>query len=234
MTALDDVSLTMARNEFVSVIGPSGCGKTTLLRLIAGLDQPDRGSITVDGSEVRKPSPDRAVVFQQPALLPWASVLDNVCIGLRMRGMSRDEREPLGMEVLGTVGLTGFEHHIPRELSGGMQQRVALARAFVLDPAVLLMDEPFASLDEITRRRLHRELLALWDAQGRTCLFITHNVTEAIMLADSVVVMSPRPGRVAEVFDVPFPRPRDLEQERTPEFLKAYEHIWRRIESWDT
>lgn len=231
--ALDDVSLRMGRNEFVSIIGPSGCGKTTLLRLIAGLDRPDSGTVVVDGKPVDRPSPDRAVVFQQPALLPWATVMDNVCLGLRMRGMGKEERTALGRSMLATVGLTDFENHIPRELSGGMQQRVALARAFVLDPSVLLMDEPFASLDEITRRRLHRELLGLWDRESRAGIFITHNVHEAIILADRVVIMSPRPGRVSEVFDVPLPRPRQLEQEQSPEFLESRDHIWRRIEEWD-
>ena len=233
--ALDDVSLRVARDEFVSIIGPSGCGKTTLLRMIAGLDHPDHGEVWVDGQKIDRPGPERAVVFQQPALLPWQTVLENVCLGLRFRGVGKDERSALGRTVLETVGLSGFENHIPRELSGGMRQRVALARAFVLKPSVLLMDEPFASLDEITRRRLHRELLKLWDSdtESHTGIFITHNVNEAIILADRVIIMSPRPGRVSEVFDVPLPRPRCIEQEQTPEFIESHEYIWHRIEQWD-
>jgi ABC-type nitrate/sulfonate/bicarbonate transport system ATPase subunit len=232
--ALDDVSLTIRKNEFISIIGPSGCGKTTLLRLIAGLDRPDSGEIVVGAKPVTKPAPDRAVVFQQPALLPWASVLDNVALGLRMRGVPKAERNSQAAVALAGVGLSGFERHIPRELSGGMQQRVALARASVLNPAVLLMDEPYASLDEITRRKLHRELLSLYSRDPRTCVFITHNVNEAVILADRVVVMSPRPGRVSEIVDVPLPRPRTLEHEQSPALLEARAHIWKRIEEWDT
>ena len=201
------------------MIGPSGCGKTTLLRLIAGLEDATGGSILVNGEPVRGPSPDRAVVFQQPALLPWASVLDNVCFGLRVRGWSKSR-------------LTGFENHISKELSGGMQQRVAIGRALVLEPSILLMDEPFGSLDEIARRRLQRQLLGLWADQPRTCVFITHNVDEAIILADRVVVLSPRPGRLLEVVDVPVPRPRTLEQQQSPEFLEVRSHVWARIEEW--
>jgi NitT/TauT family transport system ATP-binding protein len=234
LKALEDVSLGIDRGEFTSIIGPSGCGKTTLLRLIAGLDRPDTGEILVGGRRVERPSPERAVVFQQPALLPWATVIENVSLGLRVRGVGKEERTAKAAAILETVGLAGYGNHIPRELSGGMQQRVALARVFVLSPSVLLMDEPFASLDEITRRRLHRQLLRLWDREPRTGVFITHNVEEAIILADHVVIMSPHPGRVSEIFEVPLPRPRRLEQEHSPEFLEAREYIWKRIEEWDS
>lgn len=232
MQALDSVSLSVAQDEFVSVIGPSGCGKTTLLRLLAGLERPDDGTVLIGGQEVDRPSPDRALVFQQPALLPWASVTDNVSLGLRMKGMSKRAGRQKALPLLESLGLGGFEDHLPRELSGGMQQRVALARAFVVDPAVLLMDEPFASLDEITRRRLHVELMNLWDRESRTGIFITHNVDEAILLADRVVVMSPQPGRVADVITVRLPRPRRLEHEQLPEFVDARRYIWERIEEW--
>jgi NitT/TauT family transport system ATP-binding protein len=233
LKALEDVTLGIDLGEFTSIIGPSGCGKTTLLRLIAGLDHPDTGEVFVAGQRVERPAPDRAVVFQQPALLPWATVMENVSLGLRVRGVGKEERTAQAGAILETVGLAGYENHIPRELSGGMQQRVALARVFVLNPSVLLMDEPFASLDEITRRRLHRQLLSLWDREPRTGVFITHNVEEAIILADSVMIMSPHPGRVSEIFEVPLPRPRRLEQEHLPEFLEAREYIWKRIEEWD-
>lgn len=232
--ALADVSLSLMRNEFVSIIGPSGCGKTTLMRVVAGLESADTGFVRVDGQVVRGTSPERAVVFQQPALLPWASVIANVCLGLRLKGIGRDERVSRGMRLLDMVGLTDFSDHLPGTLSGGMQQRVALARALVLDPPILLMDEPFASLDEITRRRLHRELLSIWSQETRTGLFITHNVDEAIILADRVVVMSPRPGKIAEVVEITLPRPRRLEHEHTSQFHDAKLHILKLIESWET
>jgi NitT/TauT family transport system ATP-binding protein len=231
---LDGISVSVARDEFVSIIGPSGCGKTTLLRLLAGLERPDAGAVLVGGRDVDRPSPERALVFQQSALLPWASVADNVALGLRMKGMGKRESRQKALPLLESLGLGGFEDHLPRQLSGGMQQRVALARAFVLNPSVLLMDEPFASLDEITRRRLHAELMSLWERESRTGVFITHNVDEAILLADRVVIMSPRPGRVADIVPVRLPRPRRLEHDQLPEFADTRRHIWKQIEEWGT
>lgn len=232
--ALDDISFDIQEGEFVSIIGPSGCGKTTLLRIIAGLAKPDAGTAKLDGTRIVGPSPNAAVVFQQPALLPWAPVVDNVGIGMRFRGVSRSDWEPRAMEMIRLMGLADFALHLPHTLSGGMQQRVALARALVLDPPLLLLDEPFGSLDEITRRRLNRELLDIWRTQGRTAVFITHNVSEAVILSDRIVVMSPRPGRVAEIVDVSLPRPRSLSHEGTSEFVATHKHIWSLIEEWDT
>lgn len=230
--ALTDVSLKVRRNEFVSIIGPSGCGKTTLLRIIAGLDVADSGEVRLDGLTITRPSPDRAVVFQQPALLPWSTVVDNVALGLRMRGESKRVSRQRSMPIIAELGLAGFERSLPRQLSGGMQQRVALARAFVLEPPVLLMDEPFAALDEITRRSLQQRLMDLWSAGSRTGLFVTHNVDEAILLADRVVIMSPRPGRIADVYDVPLPRPRNVHQDESAEFVRSRAYVWKHIERW--
>ncbi len=229
---LRDINLSIGRHEMVSVIGPSGSGKTTLLRMIAGLERADSGTVSIAGAEVRKAGPDRAVVFQQAALLPWASALDNVALGLRMSGMSRSESRARALPMLELVGVADFAASLPGELSGGMQQRVSLARALVMEPSVLLLDEPFANLDEITRRRLQGELMSLWERAPRAGFFITHNVEEAILIADRVVIMSPRPGQVHEIFEVPLPRPRKLEHDRTPEFLAARDHIWQEIEKW--
>lgn len=232
-TALDQVSIDLGKSEFLSIVGPSGCGKTTVLRIMAGLLRPDSGTVLANGRPISGPSSDRAVVFQRPALLPWASVEKNVALGLRLRGEAKSEQRRLARAAIESVGLKGYEDYLPRQLSGGMAQRAALARALVLNPPVLLMDEPFASLDAITRRKLHGELLSVWSTQPeRSAVFITHNVDEAIILADRIVVMSPSPGQVAEIVDVPLPRPRRLEDAESPEYLKVQAHIWSRIESW--
>jgi ABC-type nitrate/sulfonate/bicarbonate transport system ATPase subunit len=224
--ALDDVTLEIGPREFVSVIGPSGCGKTTLLRMIAGLTRSDAGSIQVDGREVRGPGQERAMVFQNAALLPWADVTTNVAIGLKLRGIGRDERSRRAQDAIDLVALTGFERSLPRELSGGMQQRVGLARALVVDPAYLLMDEPFGSLDEITRRGMQAHLLKLWSTQEKGAVFVTHSVDEAIILSDRIVVMSPRPGKIVADMPVPLPTPRTHALESTPEFVAIRSQVW--------
>ena len=227
--ALQDVNLAIGTDEFVSIVGPSGCGKTTLLRMIAGLALPDAGVLEIDGLPVTGPGPDRAVVFQQFALLPWATVADNIAFGLELRGMARAERLAAADGLIHAMGLRGFERHYPRQLSGGMQQRVGLARALAVNPAILLMDEPFASVDAQTRRTLQEDLLTLAERTRKTIVFVTHDIDEAVRLADRVVLMGPRPGRVVESLPVALPRPRpdDLDQDPAAIALKAY--LWRTL-----
>jgi ABC-type nitrate/sulfonate/bicarbonate transport system ATPase subunit len=232
VTALQDLSLTIQDNEFITLLGPSGCGKTTLLRHIAGLIPISEGEILVDGKPVTGPSPDRAVVFQSFALLPWASVRANIAIGLEIRGDSRAQVTQRVDEVLEKVGLTEFAERYPGELSGGMQQRVGLARALAVDPKVLLMDEPFGALDEQTRRLLQEELLLMWEESPKTVVFVTHSMEEAVLLGDRVVLMSPRPGRIDEIVDVPLSRPRSdyiSDVEASPEFRDITAHLWSRL-----
>ncbi len=208
--ALSGISLDVAAGEFLSILGPSGCGKSTLLRLVAGLAQPSAGQIA------REPGAhdtgDIGFVFQEPTLMPWASALANVALPLKLRGVARGEREARAAAALDSVGLGGFERAFPRELSGGMKMRVSLARALVVEPRLLLMDEPFAALDEITRHRLNRDLLGLWQRRGVTVMFVTHSVFESVFLAQRIVVMAARPGRVAADFrvDAPYPRGEDF------------------------
>jgi NitT/TauT family transport system ATP-binding protein len=231
VVALADVSLTIGDNEFVALVGPSGCGKSTLLRLIAGLTPPSGGRIFLDAKQIVKPTPDVGLVFQAPTLLPWANVLDNVLFPLRML----NELSPAGvdraMELLELAGLGGFEKRMPDELSGGMQQRVAICRGLVRNPSVLLMDEPFAALDALTREEMGRQLLDLWTVHPKAIVFVTHSVPEAVMLADRVVVMSARPGRIAEIIDVRLERPRHIDMEADREFQsctrRIREHIYR-------
>ena len=227
--ALQGVNLTIDTDAFVSIVGPSGCGKTTLLRMIAGLALPDAGAVEIDGLPVSGPGPDRAVVFQQFALLPWATVVDNIAFGLELRGMARAERLAIADDLIHAMGLRGFERHYPRQLSGGMQQRVGLARALAVNPAILLMDEPFASVDAQTRRTLQEDLLRLAERSRKTIVFVTHDIDEAVRLADRVVLMSPRPGRIRESLPVGLPRPRpdDLDQDPVAIQLKAY--LWRQL-----
>jgi NitT/TauT family transport system ATP-binding protein len=213
--AINGMTLDMGREEFLTVLGPSGCGKTTLLNIIAGFDQPTAGDVTLDGEAIRKPGPDRGVVFQEYALFPWLTVAQNIEFGLREGGMARQERRTRVEQQIASVGLTGFERRYPQELSGGMRQRVALARVLANDPKTLLMDEPFAALDAQTRTIMQQELLRTWAAAPRTAVFITHNIEEAILLGDRVVVMTARPGRIKEIVDVKLPRPRDV---TSPEF----------------
>ena len=223
--ALKDLSLSIGRNEFVTLVGPSGCGKSTLLRIVAGLILPTRGVAKIDGTAVLGPRDETAMVFQSPTLLPWATVLDNVLFPLRMMGRMGPESRARARELIRLVGLEGFEAKSPRELSGGMQQRVAICRALIHDPQVLLMDEPFGALDALTREEMTLELLRIWERQPKTIVFVTHSIPEAVLLADRVVVMSARPGRIAQVIDVPLGRPRSFELESHPDFQRCTHRI---------
>ena len=220
--ALADVSLTVTRGEFVTVIGPSGCGKTTLLRLAAGLAAPDGGQISVYGEPVARAVAEKQIGFvpQSPALLPWRTVLDNVTFPLQVNRRHTPAVRPDPRELLAALGLADAADRMPHELSGGMQQRVAIARAFVFDPPVLLMDEPFAAVDELTREALRHELLTAWQQSGKTVLFVTHSVAEAVALSDRVVVMSAQTHGIQRVIDVPLARPRDDLVETTQKFQK--------------
>ena len=217
--ALRDVSFTVGPGEFVTLIGPSGCGKSTLLRLAAGLLAPTTGRVRVLGGTPAQARRARAfgVVFQEPALLPWRTLLANVELPLEIAGRRPAERRTVAQRLIEFVGLAGFERARPAALSGGMRQRAAIARALSLDPRVLLMDEPFASVDELTRDRLNQELLGIWRSTGKAILFVTHSIEEAVYLSDRIVVLTRRPGRVAAVLNVDLPRPRDLALKRTPE-----------------
>ncbi len=211
VVALDAIDLGVRAGEFVCLLGPSGCGKSTLLNLVAGLDAPTGGQVLVDGHPVEGPGTDRVMIFQTAALFPWLDVLDNAAFGLRMGGASRRDREEKARRYLQMVHLLEFERTFVHQLSGGMRQRVALARALALDPGILLMDEPFGALDAQTRDLLHDELQNIWSATAKTVLFVTHNVREAIVLGDRVVVLSARPGHVKQEFAIDLPRPRQIE-----------------------
>ena len=211
LEALQAIDLAIEPNEFAAILGPSGCGKSTLLNMVAGFDRPTRGQVLVHAAPVAGPDPRRGVVFQEPALFPWYTVLDNVTFGPRTRRVARADYGPKIAALLEQVGLTGFEHHYPAELSGGMRQRVAIARVLVMEPEVLLMDEPFGSLDAQTRLVMQELLLAMWERHHQTVLFITHDIEEALLLADSVSVMTARPGRIKKRLAVELPRPRTLE-----------------------
>jgi NitT/TauT family transport system ATP-binding protein len=229
--ALSDVSLSVPEGEFMAIVGPSGCGKTTLLNIVAGLLPYDAGTVSIDEKRVSGPGVDRAVVFQHASLLPWRTVAGNVRYGMEMQkrfdGAVMSQRADHFIKL---VGLAGFERHYPSELSGGMQQRVNLARATAADPLVLLMDEPFAALDAQTRELMQAELLNIWAAAHKTVLFITHQINEAVYLADRVAVLSPRPGRLKDVVTIPFERPRPLSLKREPRFLEVEDAIWQLVE----
>lgn len=216
--ALDEVSLSMSAGKFVSIVGPSGCGKSTLLRLIDGLDQPDSGEILIQSAPVHEPSLDRGVVFQAPNLLPWRTVQRNVEFGLESLGMGRRERAKRARELIELVGLGDFAESYPTQLSGGMQQRVGLARALAINPEMLLMDEPFAAVDAQTRLVLQEELERIWLQSGKSVVFITHDIEEALFLSDVVLVMSKSPGRIIDTVPVGFPRPRRYDIRGTAEF----------------
>ncbi len=223
--ALRGVDLTLAGGEFVSVVGPSGCGKSTLLHLVAGFGQPTRGSILVGGRAVQGPGAERAVVFQQAALYPWLNVGENIGFGLRIHGVRGRDYERRVRDYLAIMGLETFAGHAPYELSGGMRQRVAIARALITQPEIMLMDEPFGALDAQTRNEMQRFLLRLWRTLRPTVLFVTHDVEEAILLGDRIVVMTARPGRLALDLPVPFPRPREWDLVMTPEFVEVKRRV---------
>lgn len=223
--ALDDFNLDIARSEIFSIVGPTGCGKSTALNLVAGFEHPTSGEVRVGDAMVSEPSMDRAVVFQHPSLFPWLSVMDNVTAGLKCRGVSLSEREGRGAKLLREVGLAGFEHHYPYQLSGGMQQRVQIARALIGRPRVLLMDEPFGALDYQTRLMMQRLLLDLWQEFKPTIFFITHDVAEAIYISDHVVVMTGRPGKVKLRVAVTEPKPRDYQFLSSPEFVSLQSRL---------
>lgn len=230
LTALEGISLEVNAGEFVSIIGPSGCGKTTFLNIVDGLLKPTGGQVLLDGRPVAGPGPDRAVVFQDPCLLPWRTVARNVTYGVELQGRLTPETADRVRYFVEMVGLQGFEGYYPHELSGGMQQRVNLARALTVDPQILLMDEPFAALDAQTREVMQQELLTIWQQARKTVLFITHQINEAIYLADRVVIFSARPSRVKEVLRVDLPRPRPLALKRQPRFLELEDAAWKVIE----
>jgi NitT/TauT family transport system ATP-binding protein len=230
LEALRGINLAVERGEFISVVGPSGCGKTTFLRIIAGLEQSTSGEVLLDGHVVRKPGNDRGFVFQNDSLLPWRTVLDNAIIGRELAGPVRPADRKQTMELLKLVGLEGFEHYHPRQLSGGMRQRVNLARALAIDPEILLMDEPFAALDAQTREIMQTELLRIWERGQKTVLFVTHQIDEAVFLSDRVLVFARRPGRLQAEVKIPLPRPRNLAIKRTGDFVALVDRIWRMIE----
>jgi ABC-type nitrate/sulfonate/bicarbonate transport system ATPase subunit len=218
VVALEEIDLTVAEREFVAILGPSGCGKSTLLNMVAGFDLPTRGSVKVAGEEILAPAPTRGVVFQEPALFPWLTVMDNVVFGPKTRGQSAADYRARAAQIIEAVGLSGFEASYPAELSGGMRQRVGIARVLIMEPKVLLMDEPFGSLDAQTRTLMQELLLALWERHHQTVLFITHDIEEAVLLADRVCVMTARPGRIKKSIEVRMPRPRSIELTTSPEF----------------
>ncbi|MBE0476568.1 MAG: ABC transporter ATP-binding protein [Coriobacteriia bacterium] len=226
VAALDGVDLRVEPGELVAVLGPSGCGKSTLLALLGGFEAPTRGGVMLDGGPVVEPSPRVVTVFQDYALFPWLNVLGNVEYGLRAHGLPRKRRRERAMREIATVGLAGFASSRPAELSGGMRQRVSLARALAVDPEVVLMDEPFGALDAVTRMRMQEELARVWRAEGATIVLVTHDVDEAVYLADRVVLLTPAPGRVQEVVPVALPRPRERDSEG---FFRLRAHILRAL-----
>ena len=227
VTALDNVSLSIHEGEFISLIGPSGCGKTTLLRVIADLEQTTSGTVRVNGMSARNARLARAYgyVFQAPALFPWRTVLANVCLPLEIHGHDAAKARAIALEQIERVGLTGFEGKYPWQLSGGMQQRVSIARALGFEPKLLMMDEPFGALDEITRDRLNEQLLRLWEREKRTVVFVTHSIPEAVFLSSRIVVMSPRPGRIVDVIESGLPSDRTLDIRDTAPFTEIAHRV---------
>ena len=231
--ALRDLSLDFPKGQLTSLLGPSGCGKTTLLKIIAGLLEPTSGEILVNGETVTGPGPDRAFVFQDFALMPWASVIRNVAFGLELRGVPKSEREAVAEKYIKNVGLAGFEMSYPHELSGGMRQRVGLARALCVDAEVLLMDEPFSAVDEQTRRKFQEDLLALVAEEEKTFIFVTHSIEEAVYVSDQVAILLPRPSRVSEIIRPTGIRDKGVENiRRDPEYLDIVDRIWSSLRSY--
>ncbi len=223
--ALEPIDLTVADSDFVAILGPSGCGKSTLLRIVAGLDQPSRGRVLVDGRQVTRPGADRGMVFQSYTLFPWLTVRENIGFGPRERGVPEPERRRIADRLMAQVGLSAFADHFPRMLSGGMQQRTALARALANDPGILLLDEPFGALDHQTRALMQELLLSVWEADRKTVLFVTHDIQEAVFMANRVLVMTARPGRIKMETPVPLPHPRHWRMKMTPEFAAIEERL---------
>lgn len=229
--AVEDVSFDLTENSFVSIVGPSGCGKSTLLRMVAGLVQPTRGAITVRDKPVAGPLRDIGMVFQSPVLLPWRTTIGNILFVAEMGGMRASTHRGRATELMELAGLTGFENSYPHELSGGMQQRASICRAMLLKPSLILMDEPFGALDVITRERMGFALQTLWNESRNTVLFVTHSISEAVLLSDTVVVMTPRPGRIRDIVPIDLPRPRHSETLREPRFLELSSRVRDGIES---
>jgi NitT/TauT family transport system ATP-binding protein len=232
--ALDRISLDIADNEFVTAVGPSGCGKSTLMNILAGLEEPSAGEALVDGRPVDGPGPERGVIFQQYALFPWLTVRQNVEFGLRTAGVGKAERRERAEYFIKMVGLEQFADALPKMLSGGMKQRCAIARAYAVNPSILLMDEPFGALDALTRVKLQEQLLATWSREKRTVVFITHDVDEAVFLANRVVVMAARPGRVFDVIDVDLPYPRTEDVRLSPAFGELRNRVWHSVYHQET
>ncbi|HEY3424332.1 MAG TPA: ABC transporter ATP-binding protein, partial [Negativicutes bacterium] len=222
----DDFNLQVREGEFLSILGPSGCGKSTFLNILAGLDKHDSGQILVDNQPVNDRSFDRGMVFQGYALFPWRTVLENVEIGLQIRGLNKKERKEIARYYLTMVGLSAFANRYPHQLSGGMKQRVAIARVLAYQPGIMLMDEPFAALDAQTRETLQLELIRIWEADKKTIVFITHSIDEAILLSDRVAVMTARPGKIKEIIDVALPRPRTEDIRNSTEFAQIRQYAW--------
>jgi NitT/TauT family transport system ATP-binding protein len=230
LLALDNINLQVDDGEFVTIVGPSGCGKTTFINLCDGLLKPTAGKITIDGKVVTGPGTDRGMVFQDSCLMPWRTVFKNVIFGLECQGLDNGDGQARAQKFIKLVGLEGFEDHYPHELSGGMQQRCNLARALTVDPEILIMDEPFAALDAQTREIMQLELLRIWNAAKKTILFITHQINEAIYLADRVIVFGARPGKVKETIKIEIQRPRPLAVKREKKFLEYEDRLWNLIE----
>jgi NitT/TauT family transport system ATP-binding protein len=224
-TALEKTSFRIEDGEFVTILGPSGCGKSTVLRIVAGLEEATSGKVLLDGKEISGPGSDRGMVFQSYTLYPWLTVKENITFGLKLKGVPQKERDDKARHYLQLIGLEGFENHYPIQLSGGMKQRVAIARALANDPKILLMDEPFGALDAQTRNIMQEVLLKAWEESKKTILFITHDIDEAIFLADSVYVMTARPGRLKKKVPIELPRPREFSVKGTPEFAAYKEEL---------